>query len=222
MRISVGRVMTKKILLVVSFICIIYIIIFSFKIANEKLLPTVLAMTSVEVRNNINHIIFDSTNNIITENNLASSDFYRKTRNTDGKINSISVNTVLVNEICSKVAKDISKRLAEAESQKVHIPSGVLLGVDAFANMGPKFEISVLPVGTANVDYETKFESVGINQISFQVWLTIDVYTRVINPLQSDIIDVNRKFALVNTVFSGDVPNMHFDIAPFEISDGYK
>jgi len=64
-------------------------------------------------------------------------------------------------------------------------------------------------MGNAQVDYETGFEAVGINQVNFQVWLKVDSVIAVVNPLQRQEITVSRKVSLVNTVITGEVPSVY-------------
>lgn len=181
------------------------------KSLNKALLPTMTAMTEIEVSHKVNKAIFEGTNSSIGEKDLSSADFYKRNIDSDGMVRSISVNTFLVNELCGKIALSVSEQLMDIESQTIYIPLGVLFGVETLANIGPNLKVSVLPLGDARVEYETKFESVGINQINFQIWLNIKTSVRVVNPLQSNVLDVTKKISLVNTVFSGDVPNMYFE-----------
>ncbi|MCL1878577.1 MAG: hypothetical protein FWF80_06940, partial [Defluviitaleaceae bacterium] len=76
----------------------------------------------------------------------------------------ISVNTVLANEICNAAAQAISDRLGSLEPEIVSVPLGMALGLDTLAQSGPRFTFTMAPVGNALVNYESSFTAVGINQ----------------------------------------------------------
>jgi sporulation protein YunB len=178
-------------------------------------MPLVNAIATLEARNRINKIILDTINRTVTESEIVSSDFYSKTEDTDGMITSFAVNTVLVNALCAELADKISDEFVLPESTAISIPMGTLTGIELFANTGPSYNVRVLPHGSADVNYETLFESAGINQVNFQVWLDVSVNMRIINPLLPGDIIVERRVPIVNTVFSGKVPENFFGGMPF-------
>jgi len=53
---------------------------------------------------------------------------------------------------------------------------------------------------------------VGINQVHFSVWLTVESEVRIINPVQSSEIFVTRHISLVDTVITGVVPDMYMTV----------
>jgi sporulation protein YunB len=140
---------------------------------------------------------------------VTAEDLYSVTRGSGGEVLSMSANTILINEICADLSRFINENLTEPQLEHINVPIGALLGVGWLANVGPSYRITVMPVGVSNVQYETSFEAVGINQVNFQVNLTISAAMKVVNPLQTDGTEVVRKAALVNTVFAGEIPGMY-------------
>lgn len=181
---------------------------------DARLLPPVLAVVEKTAKNRVNASIDHSLRKITDENALETSDFLVKTTDAQGMVNSLSVNTLLVNDLCGRLAADIGKELESSGRETVRIPLATITGLRAFANAGPALPITVLPVGGAVVDYESAFESVGINQVNFRLWLRVDAAVRVVNPVQNQDILVSRKVALVNTVFSGQVPDTYLNNTP--------
>ncbi len=193
------------------FLCLtstIFLFVFALYSIDRQLMPTVLATIDIQLKNKLNSAINKAVQEVIKEEKINAADFYIKTQDSDAKITSISVNTLLVNDICSKIAEEVSAEFMSISSDEVKVPLGSLVGVSAFSNAGPTFGVLVQPVGNVVVDYNTSFQSVGINQINFQVWLNVDSSIRVVIPMQEAEINVNRKVSLVNTVFSGQVPNV--------------
>ncbi len=188
------------------FTVVIFSTIYIIYNIDKLLMPMVLASYDIELKNKVNTAINKSIELVVKETEVEAASFYIKEEDVSGRITSLTVNTLLVNDICSKIAEEISLMLGTMDADDVYVPVGSFLGIDALANIGPSVSISIKPMGSATVDYESSFESVGINQINFQVWLLVDTSIRVINPTQEGDVKMNRKVSLVNTVFSGQVP----------------
>ena len=200
-------------LIVVSFIVIGLAVIFSQ--INERLMPPILAVAEMMAINEMNIAIDNALRRLSNEGKLRTAqDYYIMSVDAEGNV-TLSVNTILVNEITSLLAVDISQALADMGSEAVSIPLGILFSRGVFANLGPRYTINVMPTGNAQVDYETRFEAVGINQIHFQLWLNVDALVQVVNPIQYQDIIVERRIVLVNTIFSGQVPHAYFTGVPF-------
>ena len=69
-----------------------------------------------------------------------------------------------------------------------------------------------MPSKEALVNYNTEFNSVGINQSNFKIWIDINTTVRIINPLQKKEIEFNRKVMIVDTVINGVVPENYMNI----------
>ena len=177
-----------------------------FTLADNLIIPAIIAIADQQSIVEINNVINQGLNDMIQNFELSSQDFFEYTLDANGRISNLMVNTLLVNQIAASLAVDISRELATEEAITVYVPSGVFTGIRLFYGMGPGFGVPIIPVGEAKVQYETSFTSAGINQVNFQVWLEIDAQMRIMVPLQEQIVHVNRRIALVNTIFAGEVP----------------
>jgi sporulation protein YunB len=120
---------------------------------------------------------------------------------------------MLINKVCSKTAAEISKEIKASESEKITLPIGIFSGIELLSNIGPKFTVSILQTGNTITDYETSFESQGINQINFKIWLVAKTDINIVNPFYSKKVSVSRKIMLVNTVFNGTVPQTYLNMS---------
>jgi len=202
---------TKK-FLILSIIIIIIICILIIIQYKNKVLPSVLEISKKYAVDTINEKINSSVEEIITKMNLTSKDFFEKEFDSEEKINYFSVDTMLINRVCSNTAAEISKRIKNSEDEKIKLPIGIFSGLDILTNIGPKFTISIILAGNTLVDYETAFESQGINQVNFKIWLVTTTDVSIINPFYTKEISVKRKLMLVNTVFNGSVPQTYLNM----------
>jgi sporulation protein YunB len=182
------------------------VFIHSFYRFDRRILPMVLEAAELRIQAEINHIINDVIQEIIQQRQITAVDFIVQ-GNSAGEGAVLSVNTVLVNDLCNAAAQRISERLNNLEPEEVRVPMGMAFGLDTLAQTGPRFSFSLAPIGNALVNYESSFSAVGINQIHFAVWLTVESVVRIINPVHSSEIVVLRHVSLVDTVISGTVPD---------------
>lgn len=185
----------------------------SFYRFDRRILPLVLDAAELRLQAEINNVINTVVQEIITEQQVTASDFI--IQNSTGGLSAkpvLSVNTVLVNEICNAAAQRISERLNNLEPEVVSVPVVMALGLDTLAQVGPRFSFYLAPIGNALVNYESNFTAVGINQTHFTVWLTVESVVRIINPVQSTEIFVSRNVSLVDTIISGVVPDTYLNL----------
>lgn len=171
----------------------------------------VLEAAEMRIQTEINNVINQVIQEIIAERGITAEDFVvQHVMGDAGPV--LSVNTVLVNEICNAAAMRISARLNNLEQETVEVPLGMAFGLDTLAQVGPRYTFNLAPIGNALVDYESRFMAVGINQTHFSVWLTVESEVRIINPVHSSVIHVTRHVSLVDTIISGIVPDTYLNM----------
>ena len=175
------------------------------------MLPTAIKVSQKYATNIISQEINKSVEKTITSLRLHTNDFFNKNVNKDTNKTYLDVDTILINNVCAKVSDELSKNLKNINDTKIDLPIGVFSGISAFSEFGPPFTVCLSSIGDAIVDYETNFQSVGINQINFQVYLNISCSISIINPMYKKDIDVSRKLMLVNTIFDGEVPKTYLN-----------
>jgi len=173
--------------------------------------PAGLQAAQIIAKTRMNEAVNNAALGIVERYGLVSDDFYTISYGGNGKLNTLSVNTMLINTLCNEIALDTSRELMNLKQEEIRIPYGVLTGARIFANIGPEYSINIMPMGEAEVDYSSSFESVGINQVNFQIWLIVNSKISIINPLQSDEICIERKIPLVNTVINSEVPEVYLN-----------
>lgn len=176
---------------------------------DNEVLPIAIKVSQKYATNIISHQINYSVKKVISDMEIYTNDFFKKS--SDNAINYIDVDTLLVNNLCTNISDELSKNLKNINDTKIELPVGVFSGINAFSSFGPYFTVSLSSIGDAVVDYETHFQSVGINQINFQIYLKINASVSIINPMYKKDIELTRKIMIVNTVFNGEVPNTYLN-----------
>ena len=152
-----------------------------------------------------------SINNIIqnslysSSKNIKSEDFILRSDN-NGRLEYLSVNSMIENNICAETASTVSQNLNNLTTSKIRLPLGVFTGLPILSHFGPSTTIRLQPIGDATADYETSMTQAGVNQVNFQVWINVHTTVSIVNPLWSKDLEITRKLTLVNTVFNGEIP----------------
>ncbi len=142
------------------------------------------------------------------------------TKYTDaGYVTSISLNSVSINNIKSKLVLDINKRIDAISKDRVNIPLGSLMGNEFLAGLGPNIPAYIAPYGFVNIDFKDEFVSVGINQVKHVVYLNIKADMSIIMTGISCKKCVETDILVAQTVISGQVPEFYgaTGIEPYDI-----
>lgn len=198
------------IIIIVLGVFILFLYLFIVQFENE-VLPTAIKISQKYATNIVSDEINKSVNKVIGDLNLQSSDFFTKTLDKESNKSYLDVDTILINNVCTSVSYELSKNLRNIKDTKIELPIGIFSGFSALSELGPSFNVYLSSIGDATVDYETSFQSVGINQINFQIYLNINCSVSIINPMYKKDINISRKLMLVNTVFDGEVPNTYLN-----------
>ena len=79
--------------------------------------------------------------------------------------------------------------------------------------------IRILPLSVSSCSYESAFETQGINQTRYKIFLTVESTVRVLQPFSSKSIEVNNRILLAEMVIVGDVPESYVNVPKDEILD---
>jgi len=186
--------------------------VYSFYRFDRRILPLALEAAEVHLQAEINSVINQVVHEIISERDITSANFIVQHSPVGDSGPVLSVNTVLVNDISNAVAMRISDKLNNLDAEIVSIPMGMAFRLDTLAQVGPRVTFRMAPIGNALVDYASSFTAVGINQVRLAVWLIVESEVRIINPVHSREILVNRHVSLVDTIISGVVPGTYLTV----------
>lgn len=174
-------------------------------------------ISHMETKLTANRMIDDALSKTMEQLQYTAKDFYMA----DNMLpKSVSANTIAINTFCTTFSQYMTKNMEQLTHESIDIPFGTFFDIDFLANTGPEVSFAMQPKGGVTVDYETAMTESGINQIHFQIWLHVALEIQIVNPLYHERIPMQRKIMLVDTIFSGDVPNQylqfHSDSLPID------
>ena len=156
-------------------------------------------------------------------------------KNSNGQIESITLDTNNVNKMLSMLNKrillifkgidkgdtsvvDFQKNLLTNENIDFkknglvfEIPFGVITNSSFLSNIGPKIPIKIVFLEDLESEIKTEVESYGINNVLFKVYIEIKISEQVLMPISSKKIITMNKIPIITKMIQGDIPSYYFD-----------
>lgn len=126
--------------------------------------------------------------------------------------NILKTDVVTINKIISEISVEITKTLDLLEREDIKIYMGALTGNRYFSAMGPAIDIKVMHTGNISTDIKTEFESIGINQSIYRIYLEISCDMSILTPYKKITNKSTNKVLLVETVIVGGVPETYYNL----------
>ena len=156
-------------------------------------------------------IILNSANqavlNVLAQNNISYTDISNISRDTAGVITGIEIDIEKVNLLKSQISNELSRIVSDNNKYDLYIPIGTLFGNEYTTGYGPKVRFKMQLTETAIIDFESRFESAGINNVLHQIIIKIDVRASVLMMGCTDGFSVSTTALAAQTVIAGEVPD---------------
>lgn len=207
----------KMVFLLVLFVITSLVSTFQYK---KLISPNIDAIGEIKAKGMVTEIINNtishgfSNNEYYEDKNL----FYVKTGK-DGEINMVQSNTQLINKMVSQFAETLQENYSKVEEQKIKVSYGAILGSKILSQVDLNVNLRVLPLSVSNFDFITEFETQGINQTKYKVYVIIDSNVRVLAPFIASDFHIKNKILIAETVIVGDVPNSYVVVPEKNILD---
>lgn len=139
-----------------------------------------------------------------------------------GRVAFIQPNTIEFNRLAAETTIKVQDALQEVTEEKISIPLGQVFGSQILASMGPRLTITVIPMGTVQIQVIDRFEQAGINQTRHMVYLMATTQVRIVVPLASKSVSVHTQVPIAEYVVVGDVPGTYVQIPSLFNNDAGK
>lgn len=157
--------------------------------------------------------------NILDENNISYSDISNVSRDAEGIITGIEIDVEKVNRLKSEISGELSKIVSANNKYDLYIPMGTLFGNEYTTGYGPKIKFKMQLTETAILDFESKFEAAGINNVLHQIIIKIDVKASVLMMGVTEGFSVSTTAIAAQTVIAGTVPDSFTNVIEYPNND---
>lgn len=196
------------------FICLVLLVVLAVYsvVFTEKIIkPNLAAIAEVKVKAMITKIVNDAVHAQFVSSANAKELLNIKT-DKDGNITYVESNTAAMNSLATELTQAVQKQYKWDQAVKVGVPMGSIVGSQILSQFGPYINLKVLPIGMSRVNFKTEFESMGINQTKYKVYLEIDSQARVLAPFSINNINVQNTILVAEAIIVGEVPNAYINV----------
>ncbi len=156
-------------------------------------------------------VLLDAANtavlNVLEEAKITYSDISNITYNSNGDIQGIQIDTKAVNKLKSLISNEITKIVGENNSYTLKIPIGTLFGNEYITGYGPKIKFKMQLTETAILDFKSKFDDAGINNVLHQIIINMSINANILMVGYTKGFSVSTSALAAQTVIAGSVPD---------------
>ncbi|MBO5873189.1 MAG: hypothetical protein J6Q56_03185 [Clostridia bacterium] len=164
----------------------------------------------------IKSILINCTNRaadkVIGELDITYSTLAVLSRNEDGLVNSVEINSVSANSFKARINEAIAKEVAKYKKVSFSVPIGAAFGLYRTHFEQPRFSYTVYVTTTVRSNFVSKFETAGINQVLHQILMTVSLESGLAMPKQNTDMTTLTEFIVAQTVIVGAVPDAFTEV----------
>ena len=131
----------------------------------------------------------------------------------------LKTDVVIINKIASDIALEAEKQFKELQNEQIEIPIGALTGNKYLAGSGPNINIQVIPTGNILTEIKNEFESTGINQTVYRIYLELTSKVSIVSQYKTIEDEIVNQVLLVETVIVGEVPESYYNLEGMKQED---
>lgn len=170
----------------------------------ESMVTNQARITSVEA---INGAVMEE----LTANSVSYTDLVDIERAESGQILAVTTDMNQMNQLKASILQRVQEQLGE--HLDTGVPLGTLLGGELLHGRGPNIPVRLSLSGNVTADFESTFESAGINQTKHRICLRVhaSIYS-FLPPAYNGTTEITTDIPVAETVIIGEVPQLMANI----------
>ncbi len=195
----------KRIFLYILVILIAFLVYFEMNVKGQ--LKNVVIN---QVKSLSNEAINLAVDEYLENNKTEIENLLKITSNENKDVKSISSNTYIINKAKTKISTLSKEKIeSEMENKGVYFNLGSFTGLVSFSEVGPPIYFRTTAKTNVYCEFQSTFESVGINQTLHHIILTVYVDFDINNPFTIDTFTTNTSYEIAQTVIVGSIPSYY-------------
>ena len=184
-----------------------------------RISPNLEAVSAIKTKSIVNRIVNETINEKFGNETSAGNLLIMET-DEEGSIEMVQSNTAAINNLISELLVELQDRYKNGEAgTDIEVPIGSLIGSKILSQSGPTVELTIIPVAVSKIDFITEFESQGINQTKYKVYVVLSTEARVLAPFSMHHIEVESTILVAEAIILGKVPESFVQVPKESILD---
>ncbi len=129
----------------------------------------------------------------------------------NGDIAAFSANQYEINTIAREIVKEAQFQMNTLGEDGLKINIGTFSGVPFLIGRGPKITLKLVPIGAVSSEFESQFNSVGINMTKHTLYIYIKTHVNIALPIKSYDIYSDVQVMLAESIIIGRVPEVYLN-----------
>ena len=124
-----------------------------------------------------------------------------------------------VNLLMSQISARLQESFQNMKKEEFSVPAGALLGSRFLSQTGPQVGITVIPLSVSAMDFKTEFETQGINQTKYKIYIVLTCRIKMAAPFSTRVFKTNSTILIAEAVILGKVPDSYVVVPQDDILD---
>lgn len=139
-----------------------------------------------------------------------------------GNIQYLEPNSRLINKLLLSFSTKVKENYDLGDIEEVRVNLGVITGSRVLSQLPVNITVKVHPLSLTKFQYETRFETEGINQTRYCVYCNLTSQIHILAPFTDETAEINRKILLAEAIIVGKVPDSYVMVPEDNILDAIE
>ena len=143
-------------------------------------------------------------------------------RDSEGNIQYVEPNARVINKLLLEFSTNVKENYDLGDTEEIKVNWGVITGSKLLSQLPFTVTVKVQPVSLTKFQYETEFETEGINQTRYYVYCTINSQIHILARFTDKTAEINRRVLLAEAIIVGKVPDNYVMVPEDSILDAIE
>lgn len=134
------------------------------------------------------------------------------TKDKEDNISMVKSNVILINILASDIAYKIQEDLENLEKENIAIPMGTIFGSKILSGFGPDIKIKIVPMGNVITNFQSEFQSAGINQTIHKLYLIVSCEVSILTPYHTLDTVIENQVLFAENIIVGEIPDSYYNL----------
>lgn len=150
---------------------------------------------------------------------ISQEELFSVTQDEEGTMSMVQANSAKINLLMSRISAQLQESFQKMKKEDFSVPAGSLLGSRFLSQTGPQVRIAVIPLSVSAMDFRTEFETQGINQTKYKIYIILTCRIKMAAPFSTQVFQTKSTVLLAEAVILGKVPDSYVVVPEDDILD---
>lgn len=196
---------------IIAILIFVSVFIFCTVYFRSNIVPTVMDSSVAQMRAITTNAVNLAATSVLSAG-LTYDQLFEVVKDSEGKISMIKANSPEINKVARQIANLAQANLDSLGTQELQIPAGTFTGLALLMGFGPDVTIKISPIGTANCDFVSFFQSAGINQTLHKIYIDVYADVSIVTPIDQPTIQVKAEVLVCENLIVGEIPDTYLSL----------